>query len=165
MNLLYTFKYVLYNPARNHVMHINIDLHERTTNNESYYIALVEGLKEAKNNVVNDIAVYMNSQLICNQLNGIFEVRKENLKPLYTEARMWSSQFKYFSIQWLSDIHRMSTDILLAGMSSVDAGVRDDTGSRFIASEVINHHQDNSQIRGCAIIIIFLVAMMAWFFH
>ena len=78
---------------------------------------------------------------------------------------MWSSQFKYFSIQWLSDIHRMSTDILVAGMSSVDAGVRDDTGSWFIASEVINHHQDNSQISGCVILIIFLGAMMAWFFH
>ena len=59
----------------------------------------------------------------------------------------------------------MCTDILVAGMSSVDAGVRDDTGSRFIESEVINHHQDNSQISGCVILIIFLGAMMAWFFH
>ena len=151
---------MLYNPARNHVVHRNIDLHGRTTNNEAYYISLVEGLKEAKNNFVNDIAAYMNSQLICNQLNGIFEVRKANLKPLYTEARMWSSHFKYFGIQWLSDIHRMSTDILVAGMSSVDAGVRDDTGSRFIASEVINHHQDNSQICGCVILIIFLLSLI-----
>ena len=72
-----TVKYVLYNPARNHVVHRNIDLHGRTTNNEAYYITLIEGLKEAKNNVLNDIAIYMNSQLICNQLNGIFEVRKK----------------------------------------------------------------------------------------
>ena len=150
---------------RNHVLHRNIDLHGRTTNNEAYYIALIEGLKEEKNNFVNDIVVYMNSQLICNQLNGIFEVRKANLKPLYKEAIMWSSQFKYFSIQWLVDIHRMSTDILVAGMSSVDAGVRDDTGSQVIASEVINQHHDNSQICECVILIVFLGAMMAWFFH
>ena len=78
-----TVKYVLYNLSQNHVMHRNIVLLRRTTNNEAYYIALVEDLKEEKNNVVNDIVVYMNSQLICNQLNGIFEVRKSNLKLLY----------------------------------------------------------------------------------
>lgn len=67
-------KYVLHNAARNHVLHRNIEMHERTTNNEGYYIALVEGLKEAKNYDVNDITVFTNSQLICNQINNIYEV-------------------------------------------------------------------------------------------
>ena len=78
---------------------------------------------------------------------------------------MWSSQFKSFSMQWLADIHRMSTDTLVEGMSSVDVDDRDDTESRSIATEVINQHHDKSQICECVILIIFLGAMMAWFFH
>lgn len=158
-------KYLLYNLARNYVLHKIIDVHGRKTNNEAYYITLVEGLKEEKQNVVNDIALYMNSQLICNQLNDIYEVQKSNLKPLYKEAIMWSSEFNYFSIQWITYIHRMPTHILVEGMSSVEVGVKDDTGSRSIATEVINQNHDESQICECDILIIFLGVIMGWFFH
>ena len=139
-----TIKYVLHNAARNHVLHRNIEVHERAMNNEAYYIALVEGLKEEKNYVVNDIIVFTNSQLICNHIKGIYEVRKVNLKPLYKEEIMWISQFQYFSIHYHANIHKMSIDILSRGISVVDGGVRDDIASSSIAREVIYQHQHSS---------------------
>lgn len=74
-------------------------------------------------------------------------------------------QFQYFYIQYHVDIHMMSIDILMEGMSNVDAGPRDDIRSRSIAREVINHHQHKSLICECVIVIILLGVIMAWFVH
>lgn len=61
-------KFVLYNMATNHLFHGKREVPGMTTNNEAYYIALVERLKEAKQHDVNDIEVFTNSELICNQI-------------------------------------------------------------------------------------------------
>ena len=47
-------RFVLYNSATKHVLNRKKEVQGRTTNNKAYYIALVEGLKEAKNIGVND---------------------------------------------------------------------------------------------------------------
>ena len=67
-------KFVLYNMATNHLFHGKREVPGMTTNNEAYYIALVEWLKEAKQHDVNDIEVFTNSELICNQMKGIYRV-------------------------------------------------------------------------------------------
>lgn len=41
------------------------------------------GLRETNNYGASDIVTYTNSELITNQMIGIFQVRKQNLKPLY----------------------------------------------------------------------------------
>ena len=53
--------YVLQNKALNHVLYNEIGVSRRTTNNEAYYIAVVEVLKEAKRHVANHVAVVTNS--------------------------------------------------------------------------------------------------------
>lgn len=50
----------------NHLFHGKREVPGMMKNNEAYYIALVEGLKEAKQHYVNDIEVFTNSELICN---------------------------------------------------------------------------------------------------
>ena len=52
--------------ATNHLFHGKREVPGMMTNNEAYYITLVEGLKEAKQHDVNDIEVFTNSELICN---------------------------------------------------------------------------------------------------
>ena len=58
--------YVFHNMTLNHVLHTKREVYGNTTNNEAYYISLVEGLKAAKKYGVNDIVVLTNSELICN---------------------------------------------------------------------------------------------------
>ena len=53
------------------------DVCGRTSNNESYYIFLIEGLKLAKNYGATDVAVFTNSELICNQMKGVYQVKKK----------------------------------------------------------------------------------------
>ena len=58
--------YILYNNASNKVFQQMQDVCGRTTNNEAYYIALIEGFKSAKNYGANDIAFFTNYELIYN---------------------------------------------------------------------------------------------------
>ena len=60
--------YLLHNKATHHVLQNRIELFGRTTNNEAYYIALVEGIKAAKEYGVKNIAVVTNLNLITNQI-------------------------------------------------------------------------------------------------
>ena len=69
-----TMAYVIVNNASNEVFQRKWDIFARTTNNEAYYIALNEGLKAAKNYGANDISVFANSTLLCNQILGVYQV-------------------------------------------------------------------------------------------
>lgn len=57
-----------------------------TTNNVAEYEALLWGLRTAVSRGVQDLTVYMDSELIVKQLNGIYKVKHPNMKPLFLEA-------------------------------------------------------------------------------
>ena len=71
--------YLVHNQATNHVLKNRRQVSGRTTNNEAYYIVLVEGLKAAKEHGAKNIALVTDSILICNQMNGKYKVQ-ENTK-------------------------------------------------------------------------------------
>ena len=63
--------YLLQTQATNHVLQNKRAVSGRTTNNEEYYIALVEGPKVEKEHGANNIAVVTNSNLMSNQMNRV----------------------------------------------------------------------------------------------
>ena len=65
--------YLLHNQALNDVLQNKRAVSGRTTNNEEYYIALVEGPKVEKEHGANNIAVVTNYELISNQMNGVYK--------------------------------------------------------------------------------------------
>ena len=91
-------EYVLRNNFLNDVFQRKREIRGRTMNNEAYYIVLIEGLKTTKMYSANDICVYTNSLLLCNQMNGIYQVRKMNLIPIHVEARTIAAEFHSFTI-------------------------------------------------------------------
>ena len=95
-------------------------------NNEAYYIALIGGIKESKTYSVDHIFVYTNSKILCNQMKGIYQVRKENLIPLHTEGRSIVSQFHLFTINHHSNIKRMFIDLLSGTMSNLGGAVKNE---------------------------------------
>ena len=56
--------YVLHNKSLNDVLQSRSEVYGRTTKNEAYYIALVEGMKTTKKHGANDIFFFTNSELI-----------------------------------------------------------------------------------------------------
>src|SRR6266513_5005542 len=56
------------------------------THNVAEYRALIEGLKLARDYGVQRIRVYMDSELVVDQVNGVSAVRKEHLRELHDVA-------------------------------------------------------------------------------
>jgi hypothetical protein len=57
------------------------------------YRALIEGLKLARDYGIQRIRVYMDSELVVDQVNGLSAVRQEHLRELYKVASSLSSAF------------------------------------------------------------------------
>ena len=91
-------------------------------------------------------------------MDDTYQVRKDNLKPLYKEANIWSYEFQYFNINYHVDIQIMSTHLLCGG-------VNDDIGSSSVTPEVIGQQEDRSTLWECMFVFIFVGALMEWFFH
>ena len=96
----------------NEVIHIKRDIPGTKTNNEAYYISLIEGLKTTRMYRANGISVYTNSELVCRKMKGIYQVRKVNSKPLHVEVRTIAGEFHFFTINHHSDINRMYVDLM-----------------------------------------------------
>ncbi len=63
------------------------------TNNQSEYSALILGLKEALSRDIKCLYVYGDSQLVINQINGIYKVKNSGLQSLYQEVQELKTQF------------------------------------------------------------------------
>ena len=112
----------IYNNALNHALERNKDVCGTTTNNEAYYIALVEGLTKEETYGANDISVYTNSELICKNMEGSYQVRKDNLNPLHKKARIVVAQFQSFNIKYHAKIQKMSSDLVFGAVSELGVG-------------------------------------------
>lgn len=63
------------------------------TNNQAEYLALIEGLRRATEWSPERLEVYLDSQLVVEQLAGRYKVRSAELKPLHREALMLLAGF------------------------------------------------------------------------
>ena len=59
----------------------------RMTNNQAEYRALILGLKALERYRPSSVTVYLDSELVVNQMTGRYRVRDESLRPLYDEAQ------------------------------------------------------------------------------
>jgi ribonuclease HI len=57
------------------------------TNNQAEYRALILGLKALTGYRPRQVTVYLDSELVVNQMNGRYRVRDEQLRPLFEEAK------------------------------------------------------------------------------
>src|SRR3954453_13132647 len=71
------------------------------THNVAEYQALIEGLKLARGYGVQQIRVYMDSEIVVDQVNGVSAVRKAHLSEAHRQARGLVAQFKSFRISWV----------------------------------------------------------------
>ena len=71
------------------------------THNVAEYRALIEGLKLARAYGIQRIRVYMDSELVVDQLNGVSAVRQAHLMELHEVASSLVSRFKSIRISWV----------------------------------------------------------------
>jgi ribonuclease HI len=65
------------------------------TNNQSEYSALILGLKEALSRDIKHLYVFGDSQLVINQITGVYKVKNNLLQELYQEVQNLKTQFEH----------------------------------------------------------------------
>ena len=83
-----------------------------TTNNVAEYQALIMGLKAALFYGPDKLLVKLDSELLVKQLNGNYQVKSENLKPLYLEAKSLLGSFTQTEIIHISRELNFKADAL-----------------------------------------------------
>jgi ribonuclease HI len=71
------------------------------THNVAEYRALIEGLKLARDHGIQRIRVFMDSELVVDQVNGVSAVRQAHLSALHEEARSLFALFASIRISWV----------------------------------------------------------------
>ena len=71
------------------------------THNVAEYRALIEGLKLARGLGIQRIRVYMDSELVVDQVNGVAAVRQPHLGELHEVASGLAAQFASFRVSWV----------------------------------------------------------------
>ncbi len=83
---------VIVNPQGQVVARVGKYLGENT-NNYAEYMGLILGLKRARAMGIRELEVLADSELLVRQLNGEYQVKAENLRPLFEEARQLLAGF------------------------------------------------------------------------
>jgi ribonuclease HI len=83
------------------------------THNMAEYRGLIEGLTLARNHGIERIRVYMDSELVVDQMSGVSAVRKKHLKELHERARELKAQFASIRISWVPREMNVEADRLV----------------------------------------------------
>ena len=70
----------------------------RETNNRAEYLALIDGLRKVADWRPDRLEVYMDSQLVVEQLAGRYRVKNSDLKPLHAQAVALLASFPKSSV-------------------------------------------------------------------
>ena len=68
------------------------------TNNEAEYQALIDGLNYCVDNSIKEIKVFLDSNLVVEQVNENFKVKAANLKVLNSKVKELIEEFKFIEI-------------------------------------------------------------------
>lgn len=70
-------------------------------NTVAEYQALIEGLKLARGRGIQRIRVFLDSELVVDQVNGRAKVAKEHIRPLHAEACSLLQELPDIRISWI----------------------------------------------------------------
>ena len=68
------------------------------TNNQAEYKALITALENLKKYSEEEISIFTDSQLIANQINGLWKVKDSDLSKLFIKAKNYLKKFKKITI-------------------------------------------------------------------
>ena len=96
----------------------------RTTNNVAEYYALIAALDYAAASGIKRLRVYSDSQLIVNQIKGLYKVKHPDLRPLHERAKKQAASLEAFTIQYVPrEQNRDADDLANAALDST-SGVK-----------------------------------------
>lgn len=103
---------ILYDKNNKILARVSEYLGKGKTNNIAEYEALIFGLEEAINKGITDISIFIDSKLICNQVEGIYKVHNKNLKELIQCVDELLEEFDEWNIKHIHRKHNKEADKL-----------------------------------------------------
>jgi ribonuclease HI len=85
----------------------------RQTNNVAEYRALLLGLAKARELGAEEVEVIGDSELIAKQVNGVYKVKHEAMKPLYLDSMKALRGFQSWSIRTVPRAENARADALV----------------------------------------------------
>lgn len=100
------------------------------TNNIAEYQALIVGLQEAQRLGATDVAIYLDAELVVNQITGVYRVRDRRLKTLEGEVKRLLGGFARWVIRQIPREENREADRLAreAVRDKVDRVIAGPTG-------------------------------------
>ena len=71
------------------------------TNNQAEYLGFKKGLERARELGINKITLFSDSQLVVNQMNGIYKVKNQELAPLHQDVRAVAESFEKITFTYI----------------------------------------------------------------
>ena len=93
-------------------------LQYQTTNNEVEYEAFLKGLELAKSLGVESVLIQGDSQLIINQVNGMYEAKESQMKKYLNKVRQLVKKFKEANFVQLLREENMEANALVKATST-----------------------------------------------
>jgi ribonuclease HI len=89
------------------------------TNNQAEYKAAIAVMKRAISYKATATTLYMDSQLVVNQINGKYRVKNTLLKPLHSEASRLAGELNNFTAIYIPrEKNKISDTLAKAGIKS-----------------------------------------------
>jgi ribonuclease HI len=82
------------------------------TNNQAEYKALISGLKKVIELGFKEVSIRSDSQLMVRQIEGLYKVKDNKLKPLYSEVMKLLKNFTAFDIEHIERGRNKEADAL-----------------------------------------------------
>lgn len=96
----------------------------RRTNNVAEYYALIAALDYAVASGIRRLRVLSDSQLIVNQIKGLYKVKHPDLRPLHERAKKQAATLESFTIQYVPREHNSDADGLANAALDNTSGVK-----------------------------------------
>ncbi len=100
------------------ILHDGAPAHEiarylgRTTNNVAEYTAAIIGLEQAAGMGATRVRLFADSELLVKQLNGLYKVKNEGLKPLHARAKELIARIGSVEVQYIPREQNRQADAL-----------------------------------------------------
>jgi ribonuclease HI len=85
------------------------------TNNIAEYRALIRALQEAAELHIRSLNIFSDSQLMCNQLTGVYGIKQDHIRQLHDEAQHLAKQFERITIKHIPREQNKDADALASG--------------------------------------------------
>ncbi|GKE09047.1 reverse transcriptase domain-containing protein, partial [Tanacetum coccineum] len=118
-----------------------------TTNNEAEYEALLAGLRITREIEIKSLAIFTDSQIMANQIKGIFEVRQPTIKQYLEKVKEVLKGFDTFTIEHVRRNQNKKADALSKLVSMTFKHLTKEVLVEVLAKRSINDKEVSKALR------------------